>query len=835
MSVTNELEAEIAKLLKGEGENLFLVCHVISGGIGDAVIFGKLGEALVAMPIISGYKVFRMVTCYKDYETLVREELKKYKLGGETHLIVCDNKDTLVKNVQDYIAGSSASQRQLKEALKKPQAFINISTRQMESLILPALGFKKTEQYSSHLSYSSQLRSGTTEVPILSIAENGGSSFSRDRKFCLDGSYALSSMAPDFTHLSAPLMRVLGVAERHHGLVISAHPKHASKVKALAAIKNMDFLTALLGVKIKEMTEASAEKFLQDKLLVPAYFQEGPIVFNAILYGLLWYCSKKGYRELVIPINAGNFDYGSLDLDCLRQYNVSEIAIVTPLKRQKAAIIKGEPPKNALKIKILTGFYLEEEDYTALVQAAAMYGCSGDNSLELAISNGVFPICQVRVYKKYFWANFIKALKELAPDLMLDYIESMKIFNAKETKLYGEEHYQGHVRQVLNDEIIAAWPKIMQKFREKFNFYRVYPAMIQQVLCLARMHQWMKSGSSLSDKGIRRLQAAISELDKKITCRDDSGLVNLLKDLESGCAGTTIRDSACLEKNFAILGLDLRYRYYKEESLIKIFEKLQKNSNIRFLRFRDNEQDAALVWDAFLNMLSVNQNIVALDLTANDLMPKMIEELVKVLSQRTAHIAELNLSGNLFGAAGMLHLKKILGKDSKIEALDFSMTALDDEAAHILAEALKINRSLKMIKLDRNPEISSAGLIELLSVRVQKPGLVEFSLDANYMDQDEKIKISRFLEALTDKYQSSVPDIFVNIAHEIGLEVYSTDMGSASALELSSIQLKMPLAAIHIQKETSAEKEKDKDKDKDKDKVKTSASKEKLNGMRKFS
>lgn len=143
--VTPDFERELIKLLKGAGENLFLVCHVISGGIGDAVLFGKLGETLLAMPIIAGYNVFRIVTCYKDNEKPVREELKKHKLGGETHLIVCTNKETLIKDVQEYLAGESLSQRQLKDALKKPLAFLNISTRQMESVILPALGFLKKQ------------------------------------------------------------------------------------------------------------------------------------------------------------------------------------------------------------------------------------------------------------------------------------------------------------------------------------------------------------------------------------------------------------------------------------------------------------------------------------------------------------------------------------------------------------------------------------------------------------------------------------------------------------------------------------------------------------------
>lgn len=535
-------------------------------------------------------------------------------------------------------------------------------------------------------------------------------------------------------------MRVLGVAERHHGLLISHHPKHTSKAKALASIKNRDFLIALLGISIKEfknckeLTEVNAETFLKDKLLVPAYFQEGPVVFNAILYGLLWYAAKKECTELVIPINSGNFEYSSLDLKRLRQFNVSEIAIVTPEKRQKAAIIKGKPPKNIIKLTILQGFYLEEEDYNALVQSASLYGCSGDNSLELAISNGEFPICQVRTYKKYFWANFIKALQELAPDLEFDYIESMKIFNDKERQLYGEEHYLAHVQQIFNDKVIAAWPAVMQKFREKFNFYQVYPAIIQQVLCLARIKQLKDLDSSFEDIKIRGLEAAIAELDKKINCRDDSGFLNLLRSLEEGTAGTTKRDSACLKENRELLGLDLRYRYYKEDSLCRVFEKMQKNSHIRVLRFRDNEQDTTVVWEAFLKMLTINQNLVALDLTANDLNPKMIEELVRVLSQK-ACITELNLSSNLFGAAGLRQLIKLMGKDSTLLALDLSMTGLDDDAAYILVKALKMNKSLKSINLVRNPGISMNWLRALHSVKASKPELEQFSLDVHYMPE----------------------------------------------------------------------------------------------------
>lgn len=722
---STELKNLFSHLLKGEGENIFLVSHILTDGIGDAVLFARLAQKFTEFPIISGYNVFYLVTCHKNQEKEVHEKLLEYGLE-KTHLVCYVDGESPSAALIEYLKGESVKQQELKLAISKPHAFYNFSSREMERSILPSIGFSK----------SGLTATKPGEVPIASIAELGGASFKRNNTYNTDGSFVLRDQdIEDLSYANGPLMRVLGSATRHHGLLLTPPPLEVSKAKSLSSIQDKVFLAAMLGKKITSFEEKQASEFLNHRLLVPAYFQEGPEVFASIVYSLAHYSSKQNCKEVVISVNKGNFDNSKFKMSLLRKYNISEIAYVTPEKRQKMIIMK-EASDKSIKIKILEGFHLNAADYLALVKSATLCGCSGDNSFDMAISHGIFPINQVRSHKRDFWNAFIVSLTCLAPELDFSPLSSMSRLNAKEFSLHHPDLQQKSLESQFDAKLIAAWPNLMKRFQSQYNFFDIYPSIIAQVLCQARINQLCKT--TPEDARIPILKELEKNLDIEINARErkpHEAIVNRLRQ-------KTERPAAIqkLEKETADQSqtLELRSKFFDPNSLAYIFKALAENNTIQKLFFSENPGDAKEVWQYFLEALSKNNTIRGLDLANNEITPLMLGTLVDVLIKKP-NIRSLNLSSNFYGRDHAPHIKRLLQGMPNLEHLDLSFTDLDDEVISIFAKGL-LQSKLQYLVLDLNPKITIQSIPIFYSIKGQNPAIGNIVLNPALLKQAQIVE-----------------------------------------------------------------------------------------------
>ncbi len=707
-------------LLKGEGENIFLVSHILKDGIGDAVLYARLAQKFTEFPIISGYNIFYLVTCSKKQEKEVLEKLRDYGLDTKTHLVCHLDAESPEAGLKKYLRGDSEKQKELSQAILKPHVFYNFSTREMEKNILPSLGFPKTGLTATK----------PGEVPIASISDLGGSSFKRRNRYNVDGSFVLQDQdIEDLSYSNGPLLRILGTATRHHGMLLTLSKEKVSKAQSLASIQDKRFLSALLRKKISsfdDFDEKQAGEFLNSRLLVPAYFQEGPEVFANIVYSLAQYGSKQKCKEVVISVNKGNFDNAKFKMSLFRQYNISEVAYITPEKRQKISVLK-EASDNSIKITILEGFHLSDSDYLALVKSAHLYGCSGDNSLDMAISLGVFPINQVRTQKREFWNSFIISLACLAPELDFGALTSMGYLNAKECALHTKEYQQGIVNEIFDTKLMAAWPSLMKKFQAQYNFFDIYPSIVAQVLCLARINQLSKTAAT--DPRIPLLQELERGLDIEINAREtkphEAIVARLLKKTEIISDIQKFGKERTEQRAEQIL--ELRAGFFGPNALMAIFKALAVTTNIRKLFFSECARDAKEVWKYFLEMLSKNKSINQLDLANIEITPEMLGSLVAVLIKKP-EIQAINLSNNFMTVEHAPHLMRLLQGLPKLEHLDLSFTDMSDQVVSAFAPGL-LKSKLKHLVLDLNPRLTIISFSTFLPIKTRNPEIGHIVLD----------------------------------------------------------------------------------------------------------
>jgi len=147
-------------------------------------------------------------------------------------------------------------------------------------------------------------------------------------------------------------------------------------------------------------------------------------------------------------------------------------------------------------LKLLSGAYFSESDHICITQLGSeIVGCSGDNSLQEAISNGAVPIFQ------WHFPNKAKTLGNLCGILQAHpkasewnlCIEYLKIYQsyckaAEDSKLSAEEHKQARERpfkvipQHITPALITQWKEVGAYLVEHHNAYNGLCASVAEAL-----------------------------------------------------------------------------------------------------------------------------------------------------------------------------------------------------------------------------------------------------------------------------------------------------------------------------------------------------------------
>lgn len=266
--------------------------------------------------------------------------------------------------------------------------------------------------------------------------------------------------------------------------------------------------------------------FLKDTLVIPCYFQEGPKSFEVIMEAVAKSDIAKGYQEVVFVVNKGQLNVpGAKSSVPVASGSVPPLPPVEgagkPLIASAAkppashAIVSGSAPagpsaagerKGALEeiavedimnehserigdnirgtiagkpIRILQGVWLDTADHEALRRAAqTLEGCSGDNSLEKALSLGHVPLYQVRQWKKDFMVGLSGFVRKEYPKFQELY-GFVKVLQ-KRGELTAEE-----LRPLLTEHLQQQWSVFINDLKTKHNAYDKVVPIINQMIKLA--------------------------------------------------------------------------------------------------------------------------------------------------------------------------------------------------------------------------------------------------------------------------------------------------------------------------------------------------------------
>ena len=153
--------------------------------------------------------------------------------------------------------------------------------------------------------------------------------------------------------------------------------------------------------------------------------------------------------------------------------------------------------------------------------------------------------------------------------------------------------------------------------------------------------------------------------------------------------------------------------------------------------------------------LAVGQSLLRLPLQKLDLYENLVRdtgaEALAVLIKESASLTHLNLGGNDIGPVGILHLAAAIPNHKRIQVLilgsgegDMHANRMDSTSGKALAEAIKKNKTIKHLDLNRNP-LGAGGEQEafksLASLLEKHPQLHTLKLGGTGMSSESAVEI----------------------------------------------------------------------------------------------
>lgn len=677
-------EGIIVEKIKLDGPVLF-TCYVDPNGIGDLGHFIDIANpsAVAKSCLAEDQPVIRFVMCAVEKKEVVLAKLVQAGMQDCTNIVffktkyLVESNDPIMKSInqsltevvhqqnlaslQDYLSKNS----DFYARLKTTSAVVNVSTRVMEEY-LPMVGISLDDK------------------ACVTIGEHGGA-FSNSAEFHLQTQYTAKFDVASFNYLNNPRNRQMGFSLSHHGILLERTQTQLSKEECLSKIKSKAYLQLLLGSRDKALSAnvSDLKAFLEQALLIPGYFQEGPSSFSVILQGVIasQVVQTSKYEEVIFSINSGNVELEKLDIDFLISHGVASIQHIS-IKNQKASSRKVELANKGRRIKIIEGFVMEKEDYAWLLKTAQIfYGCSGDKSFELALSNDLFPICQPRAHKTFFLENFISALKNFFPDLDLTFFDACsRLYKNSLSDKSGKIQMINSINTIassLNVDLLVQWKTISDFIFEYYNFYDVLPLIFSEVLMCAKLKEIQaKAVTGACDEKlnteINTLKAKLAAIEAKLSVRQQRIMDRLLLNLDKG------QESLALASKF------LAPDHFKQ-----VFARLRTNTTLKKLAISD--RSLCQVWPDLVKMLSANRMINELRLQGCFIDDKMTQELLTILQKRQVDLVCLDLSRNVITCQGMLPINQLLLAQKAPLELVLHHNQLGDKGIQLLSGIL--NRS----------------------------------------------------------------------------------------------------------------------------------------------
>lgn len=229
--------------------------------------------------------------------------------------------------------------------------------------------------------------------------------------------------------------------------------------QALANMQGQDslFVDALL----KHTQAPNIKQFSENHSLIPAYFNDNHplekfislITSNKLARNPVFYCSGK--------IDPSKFKH-------LGKSPIQKIICIKPDNQVQTITCN---PEGGQTIYIMSGFNLTDRSYKALYQQEELefVGVSGDNTFEMALSNGKIPF----YYPTHFNTPMIEKRRYLGK--LEQIIQECNLSSsAKKTCMtYFNNIVESQIPfdQINFQELLKSWPVVIAKLFERYNFY----------------------------------------------------------------------------------------------------------------------------------------------------------------------------------------------------------------------------------------------------------------------------------------------------------------------------------------------------------------------------
>ncbi|MDR3501710.1 MAG: hypothetical protein P4L79_03925 [Legionella sp.] len=485
--------------------SIILFNYVHYDGIGDFQHLLDLTKKIHPLALEAGIEVVPLVLCSAKHENLVKKKLNDLNLNLKPFVFTMEKSPPLNELHQQF-AEFVTSHVELQHNLNDALAIFQISTATTKS------------QKDTLLAHCSP------NIPIVNIPEHSGlrtvASFTDFPRDFDEGYY--------FSGEKNINDRWLGLPESlesplKYGIKLQP-PLDLSKEEALSTFTDQNYVHTLLKKEGTEPIEKSElTDFLNRTQIIPAYLQDFESIIKFILYcieheknsdkEILFHIHNYNnifnprlrYQLSVNELSAEDYSFSAMENrdedvalpwlentlltdEGFQKYDFDDIEINIELNvnGNTRTITYGAASASTKKtVRILTGFYLEDEDYNKLYHLAdSIVGVSGDNTLEKALSHKKLPFLQS--LNKFTFESAMRALYAISIDCLPEASPQLKqylsnYFLDKNMRLDHKDRRE-KLLQVDWNELHTTWGTVGDSLQKNYNFYNHLKSIFYEAL-----------------------------------------------------------------------------------------------------------------------------------------------------------------------------------------------------------------------------------------------------------------------------------------------------------------------------------------------------------------
>jgi hypothetical protein len=248
----------------------------------------------------------------------------------------------------------------------------------------------------------------------------------------------------------------------------------AEKADVLQKITDKAYLRLLLEAEEKEPTSEQAATFLKKSLFVPGYFQ-GSQPVSVFLHSIPISPAAADYQDVVFHLSGKGFHQSLLTPNWFAKAGFASIEIITNDTLEKIEIANATGTR---RLRILHNIRLNDADFNALFQMAQWFaGCSGDKTLEAALSNQLIPFYQSKSWKRGFTDSWMQYAQQTSLDVAI--VQYIEYFHCLDNPLVANlSDLAQAMADLMTPEFLQDWMTFIRLIHDERNYYKYLPTIL---------------------------------------------------------------------------------------------------------------------------------------------------------------------------------------------------------------------------------------------------------------------------------------------------------------------------------------------------------------------